>query len=336
MQSAVVWRNLLLKSSKNTIKLIVGTVVAILTIWLTFRNTDWQELRAALSGARWSVVLLVVPALAASYIFRVYRWITLLAPVKNVGTKESTPPLLIGFMLNSVLPGRLGEFVRAGVLTKKTGIPFASSFATVVVARLFDGLALSGFTLVVMAAMWSFLPHSVRGGLIAAGGGYIVVLFLLAALRKWHETTAAILVYPLQKLHFNRLAERITKLLLEFAAGLDVLKDPRELLKVSALTAGVWLSLCVSVIPVFFALEMQWSWFYPPLILVLAGFGMLIPTPAGAGTIHYAIGVLFPAITGVPEPQAKALAIVFHATQFIPVIIAGFVASKGSLKFGED
>ncbi|MCP4647062.1 MAG: hypothetical protein GY852_04900, partial [bacterium] len=106
--------------------------------------------------------------------------------------------------------------------------------------------------------------------------------------------------------------------------------------KVSALTAGVWLSLCLSVIPVFFALEISLNWFYSPLILVLAGFGMLIPTPAGAGTVHYALGVLFPAITGIPEPQAKALAIVFHATQFIPVIIAGLAASRGNIKFEED
>ena len=124
-------------------------------------------------------------------------------------------------------------------------------------------------------------------------------------------------------------------MLLDFATGLDILKDPQELIRVSLLTAGVWLSLCVSVIPVFYALEMPWNWYYPPLILVLAGFGMLIPTPGGAGTVHYAIGVLFPAITGIPLPQAKALAIVFHATQFIPVIIAGLLVSKGNFKLND-
>lgn len=63
---------------------------------------------------------------------------------------------------------------------------------------------------------------------------------------------------------------------------------------------------------------------------------MLIPTPGGAGTVHYAIGVLFPAITGIPEPKAKALAILFHATQFIPVIIAGLVVSKGNIKVDDN
>jgi hypothetical protein len=72
---------------------------------------------------------------------------------------------------------------------------------------------------------------------------------------------------------------------------------------------------------------MDFQWYYPPLILVLAGLGMLIPTPAGTGTIHYALGVVFPVITGIGESTAKVMAVVFHATQFLPIIVAGLVAA---------
>lgn len=326
----------MLKKNKRAIKLAAGVIIAALTVWLTFRNTDWHELKSAFGNARWGYILLVIPALASSYVFRVYRWVTLLAPMKEVRKTIAAPPLLTGFMLNSILPGRLGEFARSALLSRRTGIPFVSTFATVVIARLFDGLALTGFALVVMTAMWDSLSLSVRGGLIAAGCGYIAILFILIALRKWHEATSGFLVYPLRKFHFDKAASRIEKMLLDFATGLDILKNPGELVRVSALTVGVWLSLCVSVIPVFYALEMPWIWFYPPLILVLAGLGMLIPTPGGAGTVHYAIGVLFPAIIGIQDSQAKALAIVFHATQFIPVIIAGLVVTKGNIKLDEE
>ncbi|MCD4708130.1 MAG: flippase-like domain-containing protein [Candidatus Sabulitectum sp.] len=326
----------MLKKNKNAVKLVLGIIIAAVTIWLTFRNTDWPDLRSAFSNARWGYILLVIPALASSYVFRVYRWVMLLSPMKKVSKAVAAPPLLTGFMLNSVLPGRLGEFARSALISRRTGIPFVSSFATVVIARLFDGLALTGLTLAVMTAMWDSLSKSVRGGLIAAGCGYIVILFILIALRKWHEATAGFLVYPLRKFHLDKVALKIEKMLLDFATGLDILKDPGEMVRVSALTIGVWLSLCLSVVPVFYAIEMPWSWFYPPLILVLAGFGMLIPTPGGAGTVHYAIGVLFPAITGIPDSQAKALAIVFHATQFIPVIIAGLMVSKGNIKLDDS
>ena len=326
------WRLLLQKKTKSALKFVLGLLIAAVTIWLTFRKTDWNRLEAILSSAGWGYALAVLPALALSYILRIFRWTTLLAPVKKVKKITAASPLLTGFMLNSVLPGRLGEFARSALLSRKTDIPFASVFATVVVARLFDGLALTGLALVVMGAMWSSLSHAVRGGLIAAGCGYLAVLLILLALRRWHRRTVSLLVWPVRKFKLYGFAVKLEKALLDFANGLDVLKDPAEMLKVAAFSAGIWLSLCMSIIPVFAALGMDWNWYYPPLVLVLAGFGMLIPTPAGAGTVHYALGVLFPAITGVPGDQAKVMAIFFHATQFLPVIAAGLVASKGNLR----
>jgi len=320
------------KPNSRLFKLLTGVFIAILTIWLTFRKTDWAELQGVFETAGWGYALAVLPALAASYLFRIYRWVTLLAPMEKVSKVTAAPPLITGFMLNSLLPGRLGEFARSALLSRKTQIPFASSFATVVIARLFDGLALTGLALVVMAAMWTSLSHAVRGGLIAAGCGYIAILLVLVALRKWHERTVRVIVWPLNRFKLNRAALAVEKMLLDFSAGLDILKDPGELLRVTFLSVLIWLSLCASVIPVFMALDIQWEWYYPALVLVLAGFGMLIPTPAGAGTVHYALGVLFPAITGLPQAEAKAMALFFHATQFLPVIIAGLAVSRGHLE----
>ncbi len=322
-------------SRSSSIKLVIGTAIALLTIWLTFRKTDWNELSAVFQTAGWGYAFAVLPALAISYLFRIYRWVTLLAPVGKVRKASAAPPLITGFMLNSVLPGRLGEFARSALLSRKTGIPFASSFATVVVARLFDGLTLTGMAIIVMAAMWESLSVGVRSGLIAAGAGYAAILLVLIALGKWHGRTVAVIVWPLKRFGFYRLAARMERMLLDFAAGLDILKNPGEIVRVTALSIGVWLALCASVIPVFIALDIQWEWYYPPLVLVLSGFGMLIPTPAGAGTVHYALGVLFPVITGIPEPRAKAMAIFFHATQFLPVIVAGLAVSRGNLKIEE-
>lgn len=324
------------KAHSRSLKLTAGIFIAALTIWLTFRKTDWGELQAVFATAGWGYALAVLPALAASYLFRIYRWVTLLAPVEKVRKSIAAPPLITGFMLNSVLPGRLGEFARSALLSRRTKIPFASSFATVVVARLFDGLTLTGLALVVMAAMWSSLSQTVRGGLIAAGCGYIAVLIVLVALRKWHGRTVKVIVWPLKRFKLFKASEAVEKMLLDFTAGLDILKDPGELLRVTFFSILVWLTLCASVIPVFMALDIQLEWYYPPLVLVLAGFGMLIPTPAGAGTVHYALGVLFPAITGLSEPKAKAMALFFHATQFLPVIIAGLAVSKGHLKVDES
>ncbi|MFO7626584.1 MAG: lysylphosphatidylglycerol synthase transmembrane domain-containing protein [Candidatus Fermentibacteraceae bacterium] len=317
---------------ETLLKTIIGGVIAIATLWLTFRNTDWSELQAVVSSASMLPLLLVLPLLTASYTFRVLRWRVLLIHLEAVPYRILTPPVLVAFMLNSVFPGRIGEVARAMLLARKTRVPFSSGFATVVVARLFDGLSLTLLALLVMVSMWRDLTGAIRSGLMLAGAGYIAVLLVLAALRAWHGKAAALLVRPLRMLGLNGPAGKLEGMLLSFAAGLDVLKSPRDIVKAAAFSAGVWGCLTASVIPVFWSLGMSFQWYTAPLVLVLSGLGMLIPTPAGTGTIHYLLGVVFPVITGVPEPTAKAMAILFHASQFLPIIVAGLIAQGDGLR----
>ncbi len=172
----------------SSVKLLIGTAIALLTIWLTFRKTDWNELSAVFQTAGWGYALAVLPALALSYLFRIYRWSPFLPG--GQGKEDLRNPPDNRFMLNSVLPGRLGEFARSALLTRKTGIPFASSFATVVVARLFDGLTLTGLAIVVMAAMWESLSVPC-GAAHSRRVGYAVILLVLIALGNGHGRTVA-------------------------------------------------------------------------------------------------------------------------------------------------
>ncbi|HRY61681.1 MAG TPA: hypothetical protein P5266_05735, partial [Candidatus Fermentibacter sp.] len=45
------------------------------------------------------------------------------------------------------------------------------------------------------------------------------------------------------------------------------------------------------------------------------------------GTVHAALTAVMPALTVLSTPQAGALALVFHASQFLPIIAAGIVAA---------
>lgn len=317
---------------ETLLKTIIGLAIAAATLWLTFRNTDWTELQAVVSKASMLPLLLVLPLLAASYTFRVLRWRVLLIHLEAVPCRVLTPPVLVAFMLNSVFPGRIGEVARAMLLARKTRIPFSSGFASVVVARLFDGLSLTFLALLVMASMWRDLTGAIRSGLLMAGAGYVLVLLALAALRAWHGKAAGLLVRPLRMLGLKGPAGKLEGVLTSFAAGLDVLRKPRDIVRAAALSAGVWGCLTASVIPVFWSLGIGFEWYTAPLVLVLSGLGMLIPTPAGTGTIHYLLGVVFPVITGVPEPSAKAMAILFHASQFLPIIVAGLIAQGDGLR----
>ena len=46
--------------------------------------------------------------------------------------------MMIGFMLNCILPLRAGEFARPAVLMKNSKVPYTAGLATLVAERLFD------------------------------------------------------------------------------------------------------------------------------------------------------------------------------------------------------
>ncbi len=307
--------------------LVISLVIASGALYFTFRKTDWTELFGTFGDISLLPLLAILPLLVLSYICRIQRWKVLIGPISRVTFNEASAPLLTGFMVNCLLPGRVGEILRALLLARKTEVSRGASFATVVLARLFDGLTLSAMTLCVLGAMWNRLDPTVRTGLVAATILYLVVLTILVLLRKWRERIIRVFSAPFRWMGLKGLAERLEKLLLSFAGGLEVLRNRAEVLTVSILSLCVWGCLIASVIPVFLSLGLVFHWYYPVLVLVLAGFGMLIPTPAGTGTVHYALGVIFPAITGLDGNSAKVMAIVFHATQFLPIIVAGLIAA---------
>jgi len=309
--------------------LVPGLLIAAAALYLTYRKTDLESLLLALRQMQWPLLLLVLPPLALSYLFRVLRWKKLLSPLGEVPSRAAAGPLITGFFVNTLLPGRVGEILRALLLSRRTGISRAGSFATVVLARIFDGLTLAAMTLVVLAMLWGRLEGTTRLGLAAAGFLYVVVLLVLISLRRFRERSARAFSAPLRWIGLKGWAVRLEGLLVSFAEGLEILRDWRDTLKVSVYSVLVWVSLTLSVVPVFWALHLTALWYYPILILVLAGLGMLIPTPAGTGTVHGALVLVLPGLIGLSVESTRVLALIFHTTQFMPVIAVGlFVAVR--------
>jgi uncharacterized protein (TIRG00374 family) len=307
--------------------LAVGLVIAAAALFLAYRKTDPSELLTALGGISWPLLLIVLPLLAVSYLCRILQWRVLLSPIADVSMGDASGPLLTGFMLNSLLPGRVGELARALLLSRRTNVPRASSFATVVLARLLDGLTLAGMTLVVLMVLQSRLDDTIRMGLIAAGAMYAVVLVVLVALRRWKERAAAVIAAPFGWLGMKPVGLRVKRLLISFSLGLEVMNSWRRLFLAVLYSILIWGSLALSVVPVFAAMHLEILWYYPLLVLILAGLGMLIPTPAGTGTVHGALVLVMPGLIGIPVEVVRVFALLFHSSQFLPIILVGLFAA---------
>ena len=144
---------------KFAISLILGTAISLVTLYLAFRNVPLQDLIAYL----WSInYLWVIPSVLVSlstYALRTVRWQFILASSYRVGFWQAFSPMVIGFMMNCILPARVGEVARPLVLQKQQGVPFSAGLATVAVERVFDAVSLLGLFAVVLMVVPLSLIH---------------------------------------------------------------------------------------------------------------------------------------------------------------------------------
>jgi uncharacterized membrane protein YbhN (UPF0104 family) len=114
-------------------------------------------------------------------VVRAFAWRTLLQDKATIG--QVFISLNEGYLLNNVLPFRLGEVGRAYLLGRKAGLDFWFVLSTVVLERALDLLLAAGLLLstlpFVVGASWA------RQAAVAAGG---LVVLGLAVLCCWPAT----------------------------------------------------------------------------------------------------------------------------------------------------
>ena len=174
-----------------------------------------------------------------SYIGRVYRWQLLFAPQRLRWVKVFHA-LSIGYFLSNILPGRVGDLVRAFMIGQMEGVSKARSVSTVVVERLMDGL-----TVVFFFGLTGFfvptLPNEARQGALgvaAAGVGGIVVLLLLTFQKERGMQLLHRLASPFPFLQRPSLWHALEALIDGFA----VLRSPRPIFGVIVWSLYAWIT----------------------------------------------------------------------------------------------
>ncbi len=127
---------------RGRVGLLLGLIVSgVALVWL-LRNVEWNQLWAALKGAEYWWLALSVVALLAAVAFKVLRWWLLVRPAGGASSKSLLYSLSVGFLVNTLLPGRLGELARAYLLAKLEPLPLATVLSTVAVDRVLDVVVL--------------------------------------------------------------------------------------------------------------------------------------------------------------------------------------------------
>jgi len=125
-------------NKKTAISFFLGITISLIALYFAFRNVPFADLMGYLGSINYLWVVPSTLLVLISFVLRAVRWQLILSSNQKIGFLSSYHPLIIGFMINCILPGRVGEVARPVILKKKDNVPFSIGLATVVAERIFD------------------------------------------------------------------------------------------------------------------------------------------------------------------------------------------------------
>ena len=326
---------------RNVIRTVVVIALAVGLLAIFLRNADLGRVWQSVKAARADFLLLAVLLTCATFVIRAERWQYLLSPLGTTRFWTVFRATVIGFAASAVLPARAGEVIRPYFLARKEGLSATAAFATIIVERILDLVAV----LLLMAAflIW-FDPglaardsnafEAVRfGGLVMTpvAIGMLVVMFLMAGhperLHAWVLKAEAVLP--------GRVAALIARFAQTFAEGFAVVRSPGRLVAALAWSIVLWIAIASGIwaVSVAFGVDLPFTGAW--LMLAPLVVGVAVPTPGGVGGFHEAYRFGATSFFGADNDIAVGAAIVLHAISVGPVIVAGliFIVQDG-LKLG--
>ena len=305
-------------------KIILGITISALLLFFAFRSVDIQELIVVFKSADYKFLIPAISLNLLSILFRAVRWKYLLKPVKEIGIRSLSSAIFIGFMANGVLPVRLGEFVRAYVIGKKENVSKSLSFATIVVARMFDGMTIMFFLVVILLWYSYSFPEWIRNAIHIGLSFYFLALGFLILLKTRPEVSLKLASFLLKPFP-EKINQLVTRILYSFIAGLEILSSTKNILIASFYSFLVWIpsGFIIYILAGSFGMELGLSASF--LMLVILVICMMIPSaPGSIGTIQY-FCVVGLAIFGISKATALIFSIVYHFCTLFPVVLLGFV-----------
>jgi glycosyltransferase 2 family protein len=292
----------------------------------------WLHVRSAHKG----LLLLSLVFVAATFWIRAFRWRKLLAPIGPTRYRTVFRTGVIGFAALSILPARVGDLLRPYLLAKQEGLPFSAAFATIVMERVLDLVAV----LALMAVyVWGFAdtstwkPHLLApievaaavGGAIAIG--LLIVMWVLAS----HPERIGALVHSTDRFLPHHLARQLGGLASTFSSGFAVAREPRGFFVALLWSFPLWVAIASETFVVSRAFDINFPFSGTFLLQLLLVGGVAVPTPGGVGSYHEAYRFGVTNFFGAPNGRAVAAAIVVHAIAFMPVLLLGavFMAQDG-------
>ncbi|MEX2148264.1 MAG: lysylphosphatidylglycerol synthase transmembrane domain-containing protein [Candidatus Rokuibacteriota bacterium] len=304
-----------------------GVAISVALFWYLLSTVDLRELGRELARTQWGWALLSAALGPAGLWARGRRWGYLFPPGER--PPGILPGMMIGYMANNVLPLRAGEVVRIYVVARRlraaSGATASTSFwlvaATLAVERVLDSLALLlilGALVLVIAVPEIF--QWAAGTLLLFD---VVAIALLAAVTQHPDAARRRMLRWTAR--WPRLARITTGAFDVGLRGLEGVRTRAHLVPMMGWTVVLWLCPAVSAWAMLRAVHLDLPFVAGWTVLAFVGLGIAVPSAPGYVGVWHAAAVLAVTIYGVPQSTAVAYALLYHAGQFVPITLLGWL-----------
>ncbi len=305
-----------------------GFLLSIISLVLVFSIADWGTLRESIWLADYRYF---VPAIVVFFIsigMRSLAWKTLLKD--RVSIRRSFIVLNEGYLLNNLLPFRLGEVGRAFLMSRTAQIEFLQVASTILIERAIDLIMVVGLLLatvpLVIGADWA-RPTAILVGIVVLTG--LSGLYLLARFQQRVLGWLSIL-----QARFRVLEHIDQDFVSPFFEGLAALTDFGRFLRTLLIMMVTWAMIVLHYYLVLLAFLPEGKLLWAAFGIGVVGLGVAVPSaPGSIGIVQGAIVGVFPLVFGVDPAVALAFALTVHA---LYLVITSGIGIIGLLRDGES
>ena len=167
------------------VKLIIGICISVVGLYYAFIGIDFTQLWIIIKQVDLFYGFLALFIIIFSNVVRTIRWQILAKPIDEISFKPGFSAIMIGYFGNSVLPFRMGEFLRAYILAEKTSLNAPTAFGTIVIERILDFVGLSLLILLaIIAYPAEWIDQKIIIGVVALSIGAFAFLFYFNEIKK--------------------------------------------------------------------------------------------------------------------------------------------------------
>jgi hypothetical protein len=315
-----------LRQPRTIISILIPLVI--IAVFVSLNGTQVGKVPGLIAGADLRLVAIAFVIFYAGFPMRGVRWAILLRGTGiRVSARDSTEIIFLSWLVNCVVPAKLGDVYRAYLLKINSNASLSRTFGTVFIERVLDVIAIA--LLGIAAGLWSFrtgLPEPIQ---VVFAAGLVVVAILAAGLftmRNFGRRILNVLPTP----------PRLLELYDRFEEGVFGAIVFRQLPYLGVLTVSIWMTESLRLFFVVHALgfaDVELGLSGAVFVALIGSLLTAVPlSPAGLGIVEAGVVGVLTVAYGVPLAEATAIALLDRVISVFSVIVLGSIGYLVSSK----